>query len=166
MMPPGYVPSMVPAEEMVPLADTSSAGDRRGGDRRQRPTPMLCRETLFGGRRGNVRRRTERSGSFVDSHGPGLLSLCLLIVLLNVLDAWFTLLYLAHGGREMNPFVQHILDWSTLGFLAFKTMGIGVCVAYLVLTKNFLAARIGLAVVVAGYLALLGWHLSLLHYVQ
>jgi hypothetical protein len=89
-----------------------------------------------------------------------------LIVLLNVLDAWFTLLYLAHGGHEMNPFVQGILDWSVIGFLVFKTMGIGLCVAYLALTKNFVAARIGLCVVVAGYLALLGWHLNLLHYLK
>jgi hypothetical protein len=151
---------------VVPLAEAVDLPERRSTDRRERPTPMLTRHSLLGGRRSEVRRQHEQTGAFVDSHGPRLLSIGLSIVLLNVLDAWFTLLYLAHGGREMNPLVQYMLDWSVMSFLLFKTMGIGLCVAYLALTKNFLAARIGIAVVLFGYLALLGWHLSLLNYIR
>ena len=33
----------------------------------------------------------------------------LLILVLNLLDAWFTLLFLSHGGKEMNPMVQAVL---------------------------------------------------------
>lgn len=142
--------------------------DRRGGDRRRRPTPMWSRYALFGGRRRTVRRAEEREGAFVDVHGPRLLLLVLAIVALNLLDAWFTLLFLAHGGKEMNPFVQQILDlgghpWP---FVVFKTIGIGLCCAFLTLTKNFRSARFGLWFVLGGYTVLLGWHLYLLSWLD
>lgn len=148
--------------------DDAAAPERRGGDRRQRPTPMWSRYVLFGGRRRTVRRAEEREGAFVDIHGPRLLGLVSAIVALNLLDAWFTLLFLSHGGQELNPFVQQILDlgghpWP---FLLFKTIGIGICCAFLTLTKNFRPARIGLWVVFVGYTVLLGWHLYLLSWLH
>jgi hypothetical protein len=123
---------------------------------------MFSRHALLGGRRAGGRRVGEQQAVFVDRHGPGLLAVGLAIVVLNVLDAWFTLLLLSMGGREMNPLVQAILDWSVPAFLLFKTAGIGVCVGFLALTKNFRAARIGMGVVLGGYALLLGWHLYLL----
>ncbi|MBL8733493.1 MAG: hypothetical protein JNN13_14070 [Planctomycetes bacterium] len=137
---------------------------RSGRDRRQRPTPMFSRYTFFGGRRRTVRRTEEREGAFVDVHGPRLLVLALAVVALNVLDAWFTLLFLAHGGAEMNPAVQWVLDSTAhpWPFLLLKTIGIGSACAFLVVTKNFRPARIGLWFVFGGYALLLAWHLYLL----
>lgn len=124
---------------------------------------MFSRHALFGGRRRTVRRLEERAGAFVDVHGARLLVLVLAILALNLLDAWFTLLFLSYGGRELNPMVQAVLDlgghpWP---FVALKTFGIGVACAFLILTKHFRSARIGLWCVFAGYSALLGWHLYL-----
>ena len=84
------------------------------------------------------------------------------IVLLNLLDAWFTLLFLANGGIELNPLVDHVLAQGPQTFLMFKTLGIGVCCAFLTVTANFRAARIGLGIVLTGYSLLLCWHLLLL----
>jgi hypothetical protein len=149
-----------------PREDLTAIDERRTADRRRRPTPMLSRFALSGGRRRTVRRLDEREGAFVDVHGPRLLLLALAIVALNVLDAWFTLLFLSHGGTELNPFVQSILDlgghpWP---FLTFKTIGIGLACAFLVVTKNFRPARLGIWFVFAGYCVLLGWHLYLLRW--
>lgn len=144
-------------------------GERRNhSDRRGRPTPMWSRYALLGGRRRTVRRSQERDGAYVDVHGPRILLVVMLIVALNLLDAWFTLLFLSHGGRELNPFVQRVLDlggqpWP---FLLFKTFGIGMCCAFLVMTKNFRPARIGLWFVLLGYSLLLGWHLYLLSWLD
>ncbi|MCC7063883.1 MAG: hypothetical protein IT456_13835 [Planctomycetes bacterium] len=157
-------------EPRVTSREEEAVADKRrmGGDRRRRPTPMLSRYAVFGGRRRTVRRAEERDGAFVDVHGPRLLLMVLAIVALNLLDAWFTLLFLSHGGKEMNPFVQGILDlgghpWP---FLVFKTIGIGFCCAFLTLTKNFRPARIGLWFVFVGYAVLLGWHLYLLSWLD
>jgi len=84
------------------------------------------------------------------------------VILLNLLDAWFTLLFLSHGGRELNPLVDQVLQVSPHLFVLLKTLGIGICASFLVLTKNFRAARIGLTVVLVGYSLLLCWHLVLL----
>ena len=45
-----------------------------------------------------------------------------------------------------------------------RTVGIGVLCAFLVVTKNFRAARLGLWFVLVGYSVLLAWHLVLYQY--
>ncbi len=137
--------------------------DRRNTADRRKPQSVFAWHVWFGGRRRTVRRDWEREGAIVDVHGPRLLLMAVLIVALNLLDAWFTLLFLSHGGQEMNPLVQIILDlghhpWP---FVIFKTIGIGLAVTLLVLAKNFKPARIGLWIVLVGYTVLLGWHLFL-----
>lgn len=127
---------------------------------------MFCRHTFFGGRRRGGRRAEDAHGTFVDVHGHGLFAVVTGIVALNLLDAWFTLLFLSHGGRELNPVVDAILGWGSWPFVLFKTVGIGLCMTFLVLTKNFRAARIGIGIVLVGYLLLLGWHLYLLHWLN
>ncbi len=148
------------ASESVAAAEEQ----RLQSDRRRRPTPMFSRYVLWGGRRRDVRRADEREGAFVDVHGPRLFALVLAILALNLLDAWFTLVFLSHGGKELNPMVQMVLDLGghPLPFLFLKTFGIGVLCAYLTLAKNFRSARIGLWIVFGGYSVLLGWHLYLL----
>ena len=119
---------------------------------------MLSKYAWFGGRRRIARRTAEAEGSVVDVHGSGLFLTVTAIAALNFLDAFFTVLYLSFGGKELNPIVQVSLDWGLPWFIALKSLGIGICLIFLTLTKNSLLSRIGLAVVFAGYLALLGWH--------
>lgn len=148
-------------------ADVNQADERRNrSDRRRRPTPMFSRYVLRGGRRRKVRRDDERDGAFVDVHGPFVLLVVLVIVALNLLDAFFTLLFLSHGGVELNPIVQIVLDstWHPWPFIMLKTVGIGMACAFLMMAKHFRPARFGLAFVFAGYAVLLGWHLALLQY--
>jgi hypothetical protein len=129
---------------------------------------MWSRYVLFGGRRRSIRRTEERAGAFVDVHGPGMLFVVLAVVALNVLDAWYTVLFLSHGGEELNPFVQVVLDLGShpWPFLLLKTLGIGLACAFLMLAKNFRSARLGLAFVLVGYTLLLGWHLWLLQWLH
>ena len=127
---------------------------------------MFSRFVLRGGRRRKVRREEERDGAFVDIHGAGVLFVVLSIVALNLLDAFFTLLFLSHGGTELNPAVQWVLDstWHPWPFLLMKTVGIGIACAFLMMAKHFRSARVGMAFVLVGYTVLLGWHLTLLQY--
>lgn len=127
---------------------------------------MWSRYALLGGRRRGGRRGDETENTFVDQHGPGLFLVALSVIALNLLDAWFTLLFLSHGGRELNPFVQEVLDIGPMVFVTFKTIGIGAGVAFLVVTKNFRASRIGITTVLVGYTLLLGWHLLLLSWLD
>ncbi len=154
--------------ESAGVREEADTQRRRVADRRGQPTRMWSRHSLLGGRRRTVRRAAERDGAFVDVHGPRLLSLVLAIVALNLLDAWFTLLFLSHGGKELNPVVQVVLDLGghPIPFLLLKTLGIGAACAFLTLTKNFRCARFGLWFVLAGYSVLLVWHYHLLHWLD
>lgn len=131
---------------------------RAGRDRRARPTPMLSTRALLGGRREACRRGNERWGNFVDKHGWMLFLVVSSVVALSVLDALFTVLFLSHGAVELNPVVEAALDRGLWMFLTVKSLGIGVCVTFLTLTKNFRVSRLGLAVVLLGYSVLLVWH--------
>ncbi len=149
------------------MEDVMEPGGRAGiekrerGDRRKSPTPMLSRFTFFGGRRSHGRREGEDINIFVDRFGQSLFLVATLVILLNVLDAFFTLLFLGNGGRELNPIAQFFLDLGPLAFLLVKTAGIGICVAYLVLVNRFKGAKVGMGIVFVIYLALLGWHFYL-----
>lgn len=123
---------------------------------------MFSRYALCGGRRERSRRANDPKEIFVDRYGTGMFLAIMGVILLNLLDAWFTLLFLSHGGRELNPLVDQVLQVSPHLFVLLKTLGIGICASFLVLTKNFRAARIGLTVVLVGYSLLLCWHLVLL----
>jgi len=94
----------------------------------------------------------------VDKHGWGLFLVVSSVVALSVLDALFTVLFLSHGAVELNPVVAASLERGLWVFLTVKSLGIGTCVTFLTLTKNFRVSRLGLAVVLVGYAALLAWH--------
>lgn len=123
---------------------------------------MLSRHAWLGGRRRAGRRATERQNVYVDEHGHGLLAVVVSLTALNFLDAYFTILFLSHGGQELNPVVDALLRFGPWPFLLAKSVGVGFCAAFLTVTKNFRAARVGLAVLTVGYALLLGWHLYLL----
>jgi hypothetical protein len=165
---PGLRGHRAPAAPPMPLPEVIGPHQRRGGDRRRRPTSMWSRYVFFGGRRRIIRREDEREGGFVDVHGPGVFVVILAIVALNMLDAWFTLLFLSHGGKELNPFVKYVLDFEShpWPFVILKTAGIGMASMFLAMTRNFTAARYGLWTVFLGYAALLSWHLYLLKMLQ
>lgn len=139
-----------------------AAADRRGADRRQRPTPMLSRYTFFGGRRQASRRREERGSGFVDRWGSFLFAVVCAIAALNFLDAWFTIYLLSWGGSEMNPLIDAVIKMGVWPFVAVKSVGIGACVAILTITSRFPIARIGLGLVFVGYFVLILWHAYLL----
>ncbi len=147
-----------------PLRSASPVRGRTLGDRRR--GPALTHHAFFGGRRVAARRVGEEWGTIPDQHGVLLFLAVTGVAMLNILDAFYTVLFLSHGGTELNPFVDWVLrETGVWGFIAVKSVGIGLCVAFLTVTKNFMASRIGLSLVLLGYTALLGWHFHLTAYI-
>ena len=136
-------------------------GRRRGPDRRQRATPMLSRYTFFGGRRVSGRRRGESENVYVDVYQPRLVALLLLFFALTVIDSVSTLIYLGKGGRELNPVAQWMIDQGGTFFVLAKGIVSGLCLLFVMLHKNFSAARVALALGFAFYLLLAAYHLVL-----
>ena len=127
---------------------------------------MLSQFAWYDGRRTRGRRMLERANIYVDQHGPLLLLVVATLTALNFLDAYFTVLFLSYGGQELNPVVDVLLAYGPWPFVLLKSLGVGICVGFLTVTKNFLSARVGLGVLTVGYGTLLGWHFYLLAQLQ
>jgi hypothetical protein len=136
--------------------------ESRNLDRRRQPTPMFSRYTLLGGKRRGGRRRGESLNQFVDRHGKALLLVTLLVAAFNLLDGYFTLFYLGEGASEANPVADFLLRQGHWIFILAKSLGIGLCLAFLCLAKNFRLARAGMALVFLMYFLLSGYHISLM----
>ena len=106
-------------------------------DRRRHPTHGLSRFALRG-RRGNFRRKDDQgTGRYVDRYGPGLLFLLVLILGLNVLDAFLTMLILEDGGSEINPVVCSAIQLYGDRFWVWKFVMVSVPLILLCLHSKF-----------------------------
>ena len=133
----------------------------RGPDRRKRPTSRFSRYTLWGGRRKEPRRASEREGSFVDVYGGRLFLLLLWIALMNVGDSFFTLVHLQAGGVELNPVARALLTTGRWNFVFVKSILIGLALVVLAVHKNFHLSRVGLWTAAGTYTCLVAYHLLL-----
>lgn len=85
----------------------------------------------------------------------------LVITILNVLDAFFTLVYLQRGGSEANPIADWCIQRGPHFFIFIKTFVMGGALAILCLHKNFKRARVGILIGVGLYVLLTCYHLLL-----
>jgi len=83
------------------------------------------------------------------------------ILILNILDAWLTLVYLGYGGTEANPVAKALLEAGTSPFVGAKSLAVGVCLLFLVLHKKFRVVRPALRVIVGFYGTLAIYHVYL-----
>lgn len=131
-------------------------------DRRQRPTPLISRYTLVGGRRRERRRREDPGFFYVDRIEASLAVILGLTFIFHILDAWLTLGHLARGGSELNPLMDALLQIDPRLFLVVKLTLAGVGLFILGLHQNFPYARRAAACLFLLFLALVGYHVFLL----
>ncbi|MFP6638673.1 MAG: DUF5658 family protein [Myxococcota bacterium] len=134
---------------------------KRRRDRRSRPTsPWSSFKSPR--RRTRSRRAEEVENTYVDRFTAHDVALLVSILVLNLLDAVFTLLWIQRGGAEANPFMAFMLELGDGFFLAQKCFMVGLWLIFLTIHKNFRLARIGLYSLAAVYLLLLAGHITLL----
>jgi hypothetical protein len=91
-------------------------------DRRKQPTPLFSRYTFRGRRKVLRRKEDQEKGGYVDRYGPSLLFFLILIVGLNVLDSFFTMIILECGGWEVNPIARSAIEAYGDHFWVWKFM--------------------------------------------
>jgi len=106
-------------------------------DRRRHPTHGLSRFILRGQRSSFRRNEDQGTGGYVDRYGPGLLFLLVLILGLNVLDAFLTMIVLEDGGSEMNPVVCSAIQLYGDRFWVWKFVMVSVPLILLCLHSKF-----------------------------
>jgi hypothetical protein len=106
-------------------------------DRRRRPTQGLSKFILRGQRTSFRRDEDRGAGGYVDRYGPGLLFLLVLILGLNVLDAFLTMMILEDGGWEMNPVVDFAIQLYGDQFWVWKFVTVSLPLILLCLHSKF-----------------------------
>ena len=82
------------------------------------------------------------------------LLLCLLILALNLIDAFATLRHLDHGAEELNPLMLALLHHGVLSFVAVKHALASVGVVGIAAHPRARAAKVAMAILVPLYLAI------------
>jgi len=106
---------------MNSLPDTPDRTERRSGfDRRVMRTTIFSKYWLIG-RRGIPRRAQDRAKPHVvEWYTPRTFAAVILLIVLSILDAIFTLELIGRGATELNPVMAFYLDWSPLSFVVIK----------------------------------------------
>jgi hypothetical protein len=113
-------------------------------ERRKQPTPALSRFT-FGGRRATFRRMEDRArGGYVDRYHSGLLFILAMVVGLNILDAWLTMMILENGGWEINPVVRSVIELYGHRFWVWKYAIVSFPLVILCLHSKFRLVILGI----------------------
>jgi hypothetical protein len=137
-------------------------GVYRGPDRRGTPTRLFSKFTFFGGRRRTGGRRPgENREVFVDRYPLWTWIMLTVFVVLNLLDAHFTLIYLQRGGEEANPVAVQLLNAGMGSFIGVKAFGVGLGTLVFCMLNNFRNARIGVVLALTFYQLLLCYHMLL-----
>ncbi len=126
---------------------------------------------LFSGRRKELRREEDiRESHFLDHFGFYIFSIIIGIILLSLTDAMLTLYLIRSGAAEINPVMEHFLEYGTLPFLAAKYLLTTASVILLLIYKNFrlfgttIRAKHLFIVILLIFISVVLWELYLIFY--
>ena len=146
-----------PAEFFVKESD-----NRFLRDRRKEPTKGLSRYTFFGRRRAFRRKTDQEKGGYTDRYSAALFFVLVLIVGLNLLDSFFTMIILDQGGWEINPIVGCAIQVCGYEFWIWKYIIVSVSLILLCLHSNFGPTRMLINAVGFIYVTVVAYQVFLL----
>jgi hypothetical protein len=110
---------------------------RSGEDRRKRKIPPL-KYLLFGGRRKRIRRKEDENELIIlDTHGPWVIVLAVIILVLSIADGLLTLNLIGSGASETNPLMSYLIELSPYIYFFTKCFLTAICVIILILFRNY-----------------------------
>ncbi len=133
-------------------------------DRRKLPTPGLSLYTFLG-RRRKFRRKTDQArGGYTDRYSAGLFFILILIVGLNILDSFLTMIILDHGGWEVNPIVRCVIELYGDRFWVWKFFIVSFSLIFICLHSNFGRVRALINCLAFVYIAVVLYQIFLITY--
>ncbi len=112
-----------------------------------------------------------KNGAMVKDRDPRILAQIILILLLSLLDAYFTLYLLSHGASEINPVMAFFLQFGKRPFIVAKYLLTSFSVVILLLPDQirlfeFQTSRRTTFLTIVGIFALvILWELYLIFFV-
>ena len=110
---------------------------RNGKDRRKRKIPPL-KYLLFGGQRKRIRRKEDEGKLIIlDTHGPWVFVLTVIILVLSIIDGLLTLNLVSRGAQEVNPLMSFLIHINPYIYFFVKCFLTIVAVIILILLRNY-----------------------------
>ncbi len=158
---------MSAAEYTLSSADWDGVNRRMAESDRRVYSLTTFKHQVFSPRRNAGRRSEDRKFPVLDRFETGLFTLAMCLLCLSILDSMFTLTLIAHGGSEVNPFMNAMLQINLWAFMATKMFLTAVPAVLLVATANLkvfgiVRPRSVLATAVGLYAGLIVYELALL----
>lgn len=119
------------------MSETPSHDRRCQPDRRKSATSPLSIYAALGSRYRHRRHDDHSHAPYVDLYSVRSLSLILAVLVLSVVDGFFTLHLLKLGAREVNPLMRLALGHGPLFFLLTKYTLTGAALVLLLIHKEF-----------------------------
>lgn len=132
------------------------------GDRRKKSTPCLSRYTFSGRRRAFRRKEDQERGGYVDRYSSKLFFFLILVVGLNLLDAFFTMIILDHGGSELNPIVASVISLYGDEFWIWKFVLVSASLILLCLHSKFRRVKVWIFGITIAYLGAVLYQFALI----
>ena len=110
---------------------------RRTKDRRKQPTPARDLFTFLGRRHWFRRKSDQEQGRYVDRYSKPIFFLLILILGLNILDSFLTMMILDLGGKEFNPLVRSVMDLHGDKFWIWKFGMVSASLVLLCLHRGY-----------------------------
>ena len=125
------------------VGDSGYTGEERrvAADRREFTLQTMW-HCLKNPRRSNGRRRTDRRYPLLDVFDGSAMFLAVALITLSLCDAFFTLNILSHGGREVNPIMNYMLNYGTFAFVASKMLLTALAVVVMTAAGNLKIFRL------------------------
>lgn len=129
----------VPASNttITTIGKSNYTGEERrvAADRREFTLQTLW-HCLKNPRRASGRRRSDKRYPLLDVFDGGAMFLAVALITLSLCDAFFTLNIIAQGGQEVNPIMNHMLNYGTFAFVASKMMLTALAVVVMTAAGN------------------------------
>jgi hypothetical protein len=135
---------------------------RKGVDRREGSYSRLRLKYLLKGERRSVRRDTDPQEVYVDLFGLRDFVAVLIVLILSILDAAFTLYHLSKGAEELNLLMAYALNIGVGYFFIIKYSITAFGVIILCIHKNFRYIREIFIGIITIYSLLIIYHIILL----
>ncbi|MEW6381728.1 MAG: DUF5658 family protein [bacterium] len=149
-----------PRELYSEFTITDQSDRRLRLERRVCPTPAMSRYSILSGQREGKRRINDPSQVYVDRYSHRLLLVICLVLLLCILDGYFTLFNVfCLDIPEFNPIMAYLLNRGVSWFFLVKYWLTSLGLIFLCVRINFRFTRLTLMAIFGLYLLVLCSHL-------
>jgi hypothetical protein len=144
---------------------------RSGKDRREKKLQGFSKYLFYGRREHSRRAEDKHRFSFFDRYSSKLFAAISAILILSLVDAYFTLYLIDRGASELNPVMAYFLNSGPVTFIIAKYILTSLSVVILLIIKYVVVAQKRFNThslyffIIITFVAVILWELHIIYFV-